>query len=123
MRAQSGVRCAILGPRMEARERHAGAAHRAGSDRASAARARGSALADTSTLDLVVFLAHNVDDRPVLLAGTLRADEPSSAERMRPLADAVRRSASGVVLELDPLDDQEVAALLQAHAEWRCWRR
>ena len=42
--------------------------------------------ADTSTLDLVVFLAHNLDDRPVLLLATFRADEPSSTERMRRLA-------------------------------------
>jgi DNA-binding CsgD family transcriptional regulator/tetratricopeptide (TPR) repeat protein len=73
--------------------------------------------ADTSTLDLVAYLAHNVDDRPVLLAGTLRADEPSSAERMRRLVDAVRRSGSGTMLEIDPLDDEEVVALLDAHAE------
>ena len=31
--------------------------------------------ADTSTLDLVVFLAHNLDDRRVLLLATYRADE------------------------------------------------
>ena len=43
--------------------------------------------ADTSTLDLVVFLAHNLDGRPVLLLATYRADEPSSAGRMRGLAD------------------------------------
>ena len=42
--------------------------------------------ADTSTLDLVVFLAHNLNSRPVLLLATCRADEPSSAERMRGLA-------------------------------------
>ena len=43
--------------------------------------------ADTSTLDLVVFLAHNVHDRPVLLLATYRADEPSSVARMRRLED------------------------------------
>ena len=41
--------------------------------------------ADTSTLDLIVFLAHNLDDRRVLLLATYRADEPSSADRMRRL--------------------------------------
>ena len=50
--------------------------------------------ADTSTLDLVVFLAHNLDDRRVLLLATYRADEPSSAERMRRLAR--RRPALGL---------------------------
>ena len=59
--------------------------------------------ADTSTLDLVVFLAHNLDGRRVLLLATYRADEPASAERMRRLADGVRRSGSALLLELGPL--------------------
>ena len=73
--------------------------------------------ADTSTLDLVVFLAHNLDDRPVLLLATYRADEPSSAERMRRLADGVRRSGSALVLELGPLERDELTALLAARAD------
>jgi DNA-binding CsgD family transcriptional regulator/tetratricopeptide (TPR) repeat protein len=73
--------------------------------------------ADTSTLDLVVFLAHNLHDRPVLLLATYRADEPSSAERMRRLAERVRRSGSALVVELGPLDREELAALLVAHAD------
>ena len=71
--------------------------------------------ADTSTLDLVVFLAHNLDIRPVLLLATCRADEPSSAGRMRRLADGVRRSGSALVLELGPLGRDELTALLTAH--------
>jgi predicted ATPase/DNA-binding CsgD family transcriptional regulator len=72
--------------------------------------------ADTSTLDLVVFLAHNLHDRPVLLLGTCRADEPSSAERVRRLADGVRRSGAALLLELGPLQREELTALLAAHA-------
>jgi DNA-binding CsgD family transcriptional regulator len=72
--------------------------------------------ADTSTLDLVVFLAHNLDDRRVLLVATYRADEPSSAERMRRFADGVRRSGSALVLELGPLEREELTALLEARA-------
>ena len=68
--------------------------------------------ADTSTLDLVVFLAHNLDERRVLLLATYRADELSSAERMRRLADGVRRSGSALVLELGPLERDELTALL-----------
>src|SRR5262245_40641004 len=48
--------------------------------------------ADTSTLDLVAFLAHSLDDRRVLVLATYRADEPESAGRMRRFADGVRRS-------------------------------
>jgi DNA-binding CsgD family transcriptional regulator/tetratricopeptide (TPR) repeat protein len=72
--------------------------------------------ADASTLDLVAFLAHNLGDRRVLLLATYRADEPSSAARVRRLADGVRRSGSGLLLELGPLQDQELAALLAVHA-------
>jgi DNA-binding CsgD family transcriptional regulator/tetratricopeptide (TPR) repeat protein len=73
--------------------------------------------ADISTLDLVVFLAHNLDDRPLLLLATYRADEPASAERVRRLADGVRRSGSALVLELGPLGRDELTALLAAHAD------
>jgi DNA-binding CsgD family transcriptional regulator/tetratricopeptide (TPR) repeat protein len=71
--------------------------------------------ADTSTLDLLVFLAHNIDDRRVLLLATYRADELVSAERMRRLADAVRRSGAGRVVELGPLDEHELTTLLASH--------
>jgi DNA-binding CsgD family transcriptional regulator/tetratricopeptide (TPR) repeat protein len=73
--------------------------------------------ADTSTLDLVVYLSQNLDDQPVLVLATLRADEPSSAERMRRLADGVRRSGSAFLLELGPLGREELAELLAAHVE------
>ena len=73
--------------------------------------------ADVSTLDLVVFLAHNFADRPVLLLATYRGDEPSAAERMRRLADGVRRSGMALVLELGPLDRDELATLLAAHGD------
>jgi DNA-binding CsgD family transcriptional regulator/tetratricopeptide (TPR) repeat protein len=73
--------------------------------------------ADTSTLDLVVFLAHNLHGRRVLLLATYRADERSSAERMRRFAERVRRSGSALALELGPLQRDELAALLAAHAD------
>jgi predicted ATPase len=70
--------------------------------------------ADTSTLDLVVFLAHNLHDRPVLLLATYRADELPSVERLGRFADGVRRSGAALVLELGPLEREELAALLMA---------
>ena len=73
--------------------------------------------ADTSTLDLVVFLAHNIEDRPVLLLATYRADDPASNERVGQLVDGVRRSGSALVLELGPLEREELAELLAAHAD------
>jgi tetratricopeptide (TPR) repeat protein len=68
--------------------------------------------ADTSTLDLVVYLAHNLDAQRVLLLATYRADEPASAERMRRLADGVRRSGSAQLVELGPLERDELRALI-----------
>ena len=73
--------------------------------------------ADLSTLDLVAFLAHNLDDHAVLLVATFRHDEPLSAQRMRRLADGVRRSGSGLVLELGSLDRDALVALLAAQSE------
>jgi DNA-binding CsgD family transcriptional regulator/tetratricopeptide (TPR) repeat protein len=73
--------------------------------------------ADTSTLDLVVFLAHNLHDRPVLLLTTYRADDTASSERMRRLADRVQRSGAALFLELGPLERDELAELLAAHAD------
>jgi predicted ATPase len=70
--------------------------------------------ADTSTLDLVVFLAHHLHGRRVLLLATYRADELASAERVRRLANGVRRSGSALALELGPLGGEEVVALLVA---------
>ena len=73
--------------------------------------------ADASTIDLIVFLAHNLERRRVLVLATYRADEPASAERVRRLADGVRRSGTGVVLELEPLSALELVELVAARAE------
>jgi DNA-binding CsgD family transcriptional regulator/tetratricopeptide (TPR) repeat protein len=73
--------------------------------------------ADTSTLDLVVYLAPNVDRLRLLLLVTYRADELSSAERVRRLTEGIRRSGSALVLELGPLDRDELTALLAARAD------
>jgi DNA-binding CsgD family transcriptional regulator/tetratricopeptide (TPR) repeat protein len=72
--------------------------------------------ADSSSLDLVVYLSHNLEERPILLLATYRADEPPAAERMRRLADRVRRSGLVLVLELGPLERDELTALLAARA-------
>jgi DNA-binding SARP family transcriptional activator/pimeloyl-ACP methyl ester carboxylesterase/tetratricopeptide (TPR) repeat protein len=72
--------------------------------------------ADPTTLDLVVFLAHNIDERRVLLLGTYRSDEASSAQRVQRLADGVRRSGSTLFIELGAFGREELAALLAARA-------
>jgi DNA-binding CsgD family transcriptional regulator len=72
--------------------------------------------ADTSTLDLVVFLAHNLAGRRILLLATCRADEPASAERVHRLTEGVLRSGAALRLELGPLEREELNALLAAQA-------
>ena len=72
--------------------------------------------ADTSSLDLLVFLAHNLSDQRVLVLATYRADEVSSAERMRRMADGVRRGGTALVLELGPLENEELTTMLAANA-------
>ena len=72
--------------------------------------------ADASTLDLVVFLAHNLGDQRILLLATYRADELESVERVRRLADGVLRSGSALALELGPLAHEELTTLLMTHA-------
>ncbi len=73
--------------------------------------------ADASTLDLVSFLAHHLNDSPVMLVASCREDEAASATRMRRLADGVRRSESGLKIELGSLEAAELLALVTAHAE------
>src|SRR5262245_62754046 len=73
--------------------------------------------ADASTLDLVVFLAHNLDERRALMLATYRADEPASADRMNRVTEGVRRSGSSLLVELGPLEAEAMAALVAAHAE------
>ena len=73
--------------------------------------------ADASTLDLAVFLAHNLDGVRLLVLGTYRADEPSSAARMRRFADGVLRSGAATRLELRPLERAELTALLAARTD------
>ena len=72
--------------------------------------------ADTSTRDLIVYLAHNLGERRVLLLATYRADEPASAEHLRRLADSVGRSRAALVVEVGPLEPTELTALLAARA-------
>jgi tetratricopeptide (TPR) repeat protein len=72
--------------------------------------------ADTSTLDLVAYLAQNLGDRRVLLLATYRADESESAERVRRLADSVGRSGSAVLVDLPALEREDLVTLLAERA-------
>jgi DNA-binding CsgD family transcriptional regulator len=72
--------------------------------------------ADVSSLDLVVYLAHSLAEHPIVLVATYRADEPSSAERMRRLSESVRRSGTASLIQLGALGRAELAAVVAAQA-------
>jgi hypothetical protein len=67
--------------------------------------------ADGSTLDLVAYLAHALDTSRVLLVATYRNDA-TTAEHVHRLATGVRRL--GTIVELGPLLDDEIDALVAA---------
>jgi hypothetical protein len=72
--------------------------------------------ADTSTLDLVALLAHNLAERRVLLLGTYRADELPGDHRLRRLVTGLLRAGVATLLELGPLGREELEALLHSRA-------
>ena len=73
--------------------------------------------ADASTIDLTVFLAHNLERRRVLVLATYRADEPAAAERVRRLADGVRRSGTASCSSSSHSSAAELAELVAARAK------
>jgi DNA-binding CsgD family transcriptional regulator/tetratricopeptide (TPR) repeat protein len=72
--------------------------------------------ADTSTLDLVALLAHNLAERRVLLLGTYRADELPGDHRLRRLVTGLLRAGVATLLQLGPLGREELEALLHSRA-------
>src|SRR5215218_5947182 len=70
--------------------------------------------ADRSTLDLIALLAHNLDERRVLLLGTYRGEELLSEHRLRRLVMGLLRAGGATRLELGPLCREEVETLLQS---------
>ena len=75
--------------------------------------------ADTSSTDLIGYLAHNLARLPVLLVATARTEEFASRDRIRTLADSIRRSAHGLLLDVGPLDANEALALVEDQSSSR----
>ena len=73
--------------------------------------------ADASTLDLVAFLAHAVSERHILIVATYRNDEPNAAAPLQRLVAELIRARKATVLELGPLDREELEQLVAAAAE------
>jgi DNA-binding CsgD family transcriptional regulator len=73
--------------------------------------------ADASTLDLVAFLAHAVSERRVLIVATYRSDELRAAAPLQRVVAELVRARKASVLELGPLDWEEIEQLVSAEAE------
>ena len=70
--------------------------------------------ADGSTLDLVAFLAHAVQERRILLVATYRTGAGQDVHRF---GAGLRRVSATVMVELAPLRDEEVETLVAATVE------
>jgi DNA-binding NarL/FixJ family response regulator len=70
--------------------------------------------AEPSTLDLVDFLARNLDGLRVLLVGTYRTDELHRTHPLRPALAELRRVGSVEALTIEPLARAEIEALAEA---------
>ncbi|HSS57027.1 MAG TPA: BTAD domain-containing putative transcriptional regulator, partial [Solirubrobacteraceae bacterium] len=70
--------------------------------------------ADGSTLDLVTYLAHAVQGRRVFVVATYRSDAVAPEHALHRLGAGLRRAGSTVMVELGPLADEDVEALVTA---------
>ncbi|HET6988878.1 MAG TPA: AAA family ATPase [Kribbella sp.] len=70
--------------------------------------------AGRSTLDLLSFLARNLDDLPMLIVGTYRSDELRRTHPLRPVLAELGRLDHVERLELAPLGETELIRLVTA---------
>jgi len=68
--------------------------------------------ADTSSLDLLRFVARHLGALPLLLVVTYRSDELTRRHPLSPLLPALVREAAAERVDLRPLDDAAVRALI-----------
>jgi DNA-binding SARP family transcriptional activator len=72
--------------------------------------------ADEASLDVLAYLIHRLEGRPLLVVACWRSEQVPAEHRLRRLAAEARRTGHGSVLELGRLDPDEVAELLSAVA-------
>jgi DNA-binding SARP family transcriptional activator/predicted ATPase len=75
--------------------------------------------ADEASLDVLAYLIHRLEGRPLLVVACWRSEQVPADARLRRLAAEARRTGHGSVLELDRLDAAEVAELVAAVAPAR----
>jgi DNA-binding SARP family transcriptional activator len=75
--------------------------------------------ADEASLDVLAYLIHRLEGRPLLVVACWRSEQVPADARLRRLAAEARRTGHGSVLELERLDEAEVAELVTAVAPAR----
>jgi DNA-binding CsgD family transcriptional regulator len=70
--------------------------------------------ADRSTLDLISYLARELEGIRVLLIGTYRADEMRRSHPLRPVLAELNRLPNVRRLDVEPLGEREITQLLSA---------
>jgi DNA-binding SARP family transcriptional activator len=75
--------------------------------------------ADCSTLDLVAYVAHAVQERSVLVVATYRSDAVAPEHALHRLGAGLRRARATVMVELGPLRREEIEALVAASVDER----
>jgi DNA-binding SARP family transcriptional activator len=73
--------------------------------------------ADASTLDLLSFLAHAVDNLRVLIVATWRHDAFRTDDAVHRLASGLRRRRLAFTVELGPLERDELATLVARESD------
>ena len=75
--------------------------------------------ADEASLDVLAYLVHRLEGRPLLVVACWRSEQVPADARLRRLAAETRRAGRGSVLELPRLDAAGVAELVSAVAPAR----
>jgi DNA-binding SARP family transcriptional activator/tetratricopeptide (TPR) repeat protein len=76
-------------------------------------------LADEASLDVLAYLVHRLEGRPLLVVACWRSEQVPAESRLRRLAAEARRAGQGDLLRLRRLDAAEVAELVAAVAPAR----
>jgi DNA-binding SARP family transcriptional activator/predicted ATPase len=75
--------------------------------------------ADEASLDVLAYLVHRLEGRPLLVVACWRSEQVPADARLRRLAAETRRAGRGATLELSRLDAAAVAELVSAVAPGR----
>lgn len=68
--------------------------------------------ADESSIELLTYLAHHLQNQRILLVGTCRDDELAPSHKLRTLVSALRREQAVVTLALLPLTQAQIGTLV-----------